>query len=82
MAKVKAYIKVAEYQGKPYVMTASMKPNGVPMKRGDQNLPTAMFAVEFDIPDSRFRLAEQVLAEIKVAESDITVAADIIYREE
>ena len=79
--KVVAYIRVSEYKGKPRI-SASAKPNGQPFYQNEQPLPTAMFALELDIPDSRFHLAEQVLAEIKVAEADTTVAADITYREE
>jgi hypothetical protein len=79
--KVIAHMRVSEYKGKARI-SASAKPNNQPFSQNDQPLPTAMFALELDIPDSRFHLAEQVLAEIKVAEEDTKVAANITYREE
>jgi len=79
--QVKTYIRVAEGGRGPRVV-ASSKPNYEPLMKGqgtyhETPLPTAMFAVVFDIPNEIFTRAEQVLAKVAIAPGEATVAAEI-----
>lgn len=82
MAKVRVHMRVAEYNPLEYGVVASTKPNINPMSRNGVSVPTAMFALDLDIPNSRFRMAEQVLAEVKVAESTGVTGVSVEYVDE
>lgn len=76
-------MRIAETKRSPgYKVDASEFVTDEPLRDSAKRpLPTAKFALEFDIPDSQFKLAEQVLAEIEIAESTKLIAADIHYVE-
>lgn len=79
MAKVRAYIRIAEKQNGEHVVHASQKPNHEPVKTyAGQHLPTASFALDLDVPDEMFRRAEQVLAEIKIMEDGMDIATEVV----
>lgn len=80
--KVKVHLRVAKGPRGPKV-EASAKPNYSPIyqdKRGYGNreaLPTVAFAVTLDIPDSAFKKAEEVVAEINLPEGQLEIAGTV-----
>ena len=76
--KLKLYVRVAKRPTKGYAVAAGSKPNHQALTNSlGVALPTASFALLLDIPDSAFCRAEQVLAEIVLAEEDIGIAAEV-----
>lgn len=79
--RVTVYMRLAE--GKRGMrVAASTSPNYEPIYSGQGNwnakpLPTAAFAIELDVPEALFARAEQVLAEIAIAEDQAEVAAEV-----
>lgn len=86
--KYKVYMRIAQTSGrKGYKVAAAINPNYEPlvMAQGSRNervAPTAAFAVEFEIPDEIFRLAERTLAEVEVKADDIRIPASVAYEED
>ena len=81
--KVKTHLRVAKGPKGPR-LEASTKPNYKPLTRGvggwdKEPLPTAMFAVVFDIPDELFNRASIVLAEIAVDSDTGSIAAEVVH---
>jgi len=74
--KVKAHMRVGrQKQGAPKI-AVGLKPNARPLANSSGvEIPTVMFAIELNIPDSEFRKAEQVIAELTIRESE--TAADV-----
>jgi hypothetical protein len=73
--KVKAHIRVAKTPRGAKV-AATTKPTLAPLYDSHNNiLPTVAFAVEFDVPESMFKQAENVVASITI--KDAEVAADV-----
>ena len=60
-----------------YKVDASNEPVDKPLNVGGREIPTARFALDLDLPEEQFRLAEQVLAEIKVAEGTQFVVGEV-----
>lgn len=82
MSKVTAYLRVAKYGGDgrraPFKVSATARPNHTPLESGTGvPLPTLAFAVVLDIPDSAFKQAEQVIAEIRIPEDALQIAAEV-----
>jgi hypothetical protein len=77
--KAKVYMRIGLNPNRTpgYKVEASHEPVDKPLVVGGRSIPTARFALELDLPDSQFRLAEQVLAEIKVAESTKFIVGDV-----
>lgn len=79
--KVKAHIRVARdpkrRTASPRIV-ATMRPMPGPLlgHSGDV-LPTVAFAVEFDIPDSMFKRAEEVIATVVIPEDQVEIAAEV-----
>lgn len=73
---VRAYLRVAD-DGR---VRANDKPDLNPLVKNGEPMPTAAFALDLDIPDEQFKLAEKVLAEVKVMQN-LRVAADVVYPE-
>lgn len=67
--KIKVYIRAGRGRNGTKV-TAATRPNYYPLvesRRGTEHLlPTAMFAIEVDIPESAFKHAEQVAASVRL----------------
>ena len=83
--KAKVYIRIAKSKrGSTFLVEANGTPRAAHkplVGSGADPLPTVAFAVNFEIPDSAFRSAEQVIAEIKIPESELTIAADVTHLE-
>jgi hypothetical protein len=82
--KAKVYMRIASHpsgRAAPYKVAASVQPNYTPLTTGqgfsETVLPTVAFAVEFEIPESKIFAAEQAVAEIKLREEDLAVAATV-----
>lgn len=81
--KVRAYVRVAKHRTgrKGYMVVAGSTPNQEPLTKGQgmykESLPTVAFAIDFEIPDSAFNLAERVIAEIEIPEDQLQVAAEV-----
>lgn len=56
----------------------SENPNQEPMVYMGKHIPTAMFALDLDVPESRFNMAEQVLAEIELMEDNVQISTEIV----
>jgi hypothetical protein len=89
MEPIKVYMRVGDHpeaRDVPYKVAASVNPNYTPLKVGsgfsERYLPTVMFAVEFEIPESMMFAAAQTLAVIKVPEKAVEIAAAVSYPEE
>lgn len=78
--RITVYIRVAKGEGRTKI-SATTKPNYKPLTTGsgwrEKPMPTAAFAIALDVPDVMFKRAEQVLAELEVAEHDIRIAAEV-----
>lgn len=76
--KLTVYLRVARGARGPRVM-ASAKPNRFPLTVGypERPLPTAMFALKFDIPDEKFHEAERVLAELDLIDEPVEIAVEV-----
>ena len=78
--KLRVYLRVAEGARGPRV-AASSSPNYEPLMSGSgwqaKPLPTAMFALDLDVPDAVLHHAERVLATLAVDEHDAQVAAAV-----
>jgi hypothetical protein len=79
--KVRTHLRVAKTK-KGARVEASAKPNYKPLisnlgSRNETPLPTAMFALDLDLPDEMFTRAEQVLAEVSVDPQQVEIAAEI-----
>lgn len=78
--KCRAYIRVAKTRRNPgFKVEANAEPTEQPLTINGTPVPTAAFALDFDIPESRFKMAEQVLAEIKIMESTELKMVDVVY---
>jgi hypothetical protein len=77
--KCTAYLRVAYNHNGKATIAASAKPQTGPLKDsyGDP-FPTVCFAVKLDIPASRFREAEQIIATLALPEAE-TVEAAVEY---
>jgi len=88
MVIVKAYIKVAKTKtnisGIRYLVEASSKKPLRPKLLGSEvkKYPTISFAVNFDIPDSKFEEAERVIATIPVRSEDVEIVTEVERRDE
>lgn len=83
--KTKVYMRIAKHprgRNASYKVEASTKPDQRPLVGSGANvLPTVAFAIEFDIPEAAFMTAEQVIAEIKIPEAEVKIAADVTHLE-
>lgn len=81
--KVRTHLRVAKTKQGVRV-EASAKPNYRPLVSGasEAPLPTAMFALDLDLPDEMFTRAEQVLAEVTVDPADVEIAAEVATPED
>jgi hypothetical protein len=79
MPKIKVYLRVARTQGSAgHRVVATTRPSHIPLSDAYGTvLPTIAFAIVLDIDSAAFRQAEQVIAELIVAERDVTVAAEL-----
>ena len=78
--KIKAYMRVAKSEREPgYRVSASSRPNLTPFETGgswqSRAIPTAMFAIELDIPDEVLNRAEQILASLEIENAEPLVEA-------
>lgn len=78
--KLKVYLRVAHGSRGPRV-EASTSPNYKPLESGSgwnaKALPTAMFALDLDIPEEAMHHAERVMAELEIPGDAIEVAAGV-----
>ena len=84
--KVRTHLRVAKTK-KGARVEASAKPNYKPLMQNQGSsheapMPTAMFALDLDLPDEMFARAEQVLAEVSVNPADVEIAADVVTPDE
>lgn len=78
--KAKVYLRVARNpdSGRTHV-AANVRPNSSPLTTGAGDaLPTVAFGVVLDIPDRMFKQAEQIIAELKIPESAVEIAAEVV----
>jgi hypothetical protein len=76
--KVKAHIRVGRKpESRKGVVAANVKPTLAPLTDSHGPLATVAFAVVFDIPDSLFTRAENVIAEITVDGRKAKIATEI-----
>lgn len=79
--KIRTYIRVARNPRgrKGHVITANPTPKYSPLTNSTgRYLPTAMFALDLDVPEEMFRQAEQVLAEVVIDKDDLAIAAQVV----
>lgn len=70
--KVKAHIRVGKDRRGHTQLTATTKPSLRPLSKSNGTvLPTVAFAVEFDVPDSMFKRAEDVIATVTIQDAEI-----------
>lgn len=70
--------KAGSRSRKGYLVQAGLSPSYEPLSNSvGRYLPTAMFALDLDIPDEMFEQAQQVLAEIVVNPEDLAIAAEV-----
>lgn len=79
--KATVYVRVGKadrgsVKGRLYVRAGS-KPDYAPLENASGFVPTVAFAIQIDIPESLFRQAERVIAELDVSETTMKVAAEI-----
>ena len=81
MPVVRAYLRIGrtKSRNKPFIVRASEKSDQMPLKHLGDELPTVAFALDLEVEDDSFNLAEQVLAQIKVMHQPRLVAGDIVY---
>lgn len=61
------------------MVKAQATPNYKPLEDSNGRiLPTTMFALELDIPEEAFRSAARVVAELRVPEERLAIAAEVI----
>lgn len=76
--KTKVYMRVARKgSGTKASVAANVKPTLTPLSDNNGPLATVAFALVLDIPDSLFKRAEDVIAEIKVDGRKVKVAAEV-----
>lgn len=78
--KAKVYMRVARKSSSKRGFIVEGKPTPSYRPLMDSNggaLPTVAFALEMDIPDKMFKVAENVLATIEIPESAAQVAAEV-----
>lgn len=79
--KVKAHIRIGRKPGQGQrgkgVVAANVKPTLAPLSDSHGPIATVAFAVVFDIPESLFQRAEDVIAEITVDGRKAKIAAEI-----
>jgi hypothetical protein len=82
--KTTVYLRVAKGpRGAKFA--ASTKPNQRPLTSGGWNethLPTVAFALRLNIPDEAFDEAGRVVAEIDVPPDQLSIAAEVVPRDE
>lgn len=78
--KVKAYVRVGKPEYGRVKVSASNKPNEAPLTDSQGPVPTVAFAVEVELPDVMFKRAQQIIADLKVPESQATIAAKVTKR--
>lgn len=85
MAKIRAYVRVAQTtdrrgrpSGKYRIHTSTTKPSPASITDTSGNaLPTVAFALDLVIPDDAFKQAQQVIAEVKIPEDALKIAAEV-----
>lgn len=79
--KATVYLRIAKTRktgnSPGYKVEARAKPSDAPLSNQDYWLPTVAFAIDLDIPDKKFEEAEQVIAEIRIPEDQVTIAAEV-----
>jgi len=71
MATVKVYVRMAENQ-RGMRVESSTTPNYNPLSNSyGETLPTAMFALNLEVPKELFRQAEKTLADVEIKAEDI-----------
>jgi hypothetical protein len=77
--KAKVYMRVAvNEQRRKHQVAVGLKANYAPLTDSRGNaLPTVAFALVLDVPDELFARAEQAIAEIKIPEDQVAIAAEV-----
>lgn len=83
--KARIYLRVSRGGRKGIRVAASAEPQNEPLSStGSYNkefYPTVFFAVDFDLPDELFKVAERVVAEVNVGIKQAEVAGQIVLPE-
>lgn len=83
--EVMAHIRVAKHPRgrKGYQVDATTKRNHHPLYDSQGRvLPTVNFAVKLDIPDKAFTEAANVVAELRIPEEKLEIAAEVLGLED
>lgn len=73
------YLRVARSKNGGPQVTATVTPSQKPLQDGrGRILPTTAFALSLDIPNAAFESAARVVAELKVPEERLEVAAEVL----
>lgn len=76
--KAKIHLRIGKSTSGKYVAEANARPNHSPLRDNrKRDLPTVAFAIMLDIPDAAFKRAEQVIAEVRIPEEDLQIAAEV-----
>ena len=78
---MKIYIRIAKTTMGKYRVVAGSKPNNTPIKRNSYDggfLPTVFFAIDVNVPESQFSLAEQVVAKLNLPEVESKAEVELL----
>lgn len=80
---VTVFLRIAKrgrpYKGSMYKVTGSSKPTSDPLTIDGIPAPTVSFALDIDIPESKFKEQERVIAQIKLPENTEITPGEVHY---